>query len=73
MRSKMLTLIQRGLSDLSSLPPLQRADLLEGAGQLMRRWARPESDAAFATAKAIREAEQLQLSFSNVLNGANRA
>ncbi len=68
MRAQKLAVIQRALEGIESLPPSHRADLLDGAGELLARWANPESAAAHATARAIRDAEQLQLSFAQLLN-----
>lgn len=62
-----LAVIRRALEGIESLPPRERAHLLEGAGHLLRPWARAEAEAAFATALAIRSAEDLQLNFSSLL------
>ena len=70
MRALKMAFIQRGLEGLDALPPAERAALLDGASQLMRRWAKPEAAAAHATAVAIREAETLQLSFAALLKEA---
>lgn len=67
MRELMISVIQRSLIGVESLPPKARADFYEGLALLATRELPDIAATARTTAEALREAEQHQLTFAALL------
>lgn len=66
-RKALLPLIHLVSNHVSTLPALDRADVFEGVGIITEGIHVQMSQDAYRTAAVIREAEQAQLTFTNLL------
>ncbi len=66
-RQALLPLIQLVTNHVTTLPALERADVFEGLGIITAGIHQQMSQDAYRAAEVIREAEQAQLTFVNLL------